>query len=77
MKRKGNAAPSLHPLSAASKCRMWAGTCLSAHFPPTTAAARMGSVGVRHAATARLDRKLRLGIKAQIRPADTNHPGGD
>ena len=38
---------------AASKCRMCAGPCLSAHLPPATAAARMESVGVRHAATAR------------------------
>ena len=53
MKRKGYAAPSLHPLSAASRCLRWAGTCLSAYLPPTTAAARIGSVGVRQAATAK------------------------
>ena len=74
MKRNGNAAPSLQPLSAASKCRMCAGTCLSAHFPPTTAAARMGSVGVRHAAMAREERKLRPGMRAYMSPAETNQP---
>ena len=60
-KRNGKAAPSLHPLSAA---RMCAGTCLSAHFPPTTAAARMGSVGVKQAAMARHGMKFRGGIRA-------------
>ena len=64
MYRNGNAAPSLHPDSAASKCLIWAGTCLSAHLPPTTAAARIGSVGVRHAATAKLHRKFRPGMSA-------------
>ena len=72
--RKGYAAPSLQPLSAASRWRRWAGTCLSAYLPPTTAAARMGSVGVRQAATARDDRKFSPGIRAKIRAADTNHP---
>ena len=64
MYRNGNAAPSLHPDSAASKCLIWAGTCLSAHLPPTTAAARIGSVGVRHAATAKLHKKFKPGMSA-------------
>lgn len=64
MNKNGKAAPSLQPLSAANKWRMCAGTCLSAHFPPMTAAARMGSVGVRHAATTRDERKSSPGIKA-------------
>lgn len=64
MYRKGKAAPSLQPLSAKSRCRKCAGTCLSAYLPPTTAAARMGSVGVRHAATANDERKLSPGMKA-------------
>ena len=53
---------------------MWTGTCLSAYLPPITAAARMGSVGVRQAATARLERKVRPGTRANMRAADTNHP---
>jgi hypothetical protein len=64
MNRKGNAAPSLQPHSAAKRCLIWAGTCFSAYLPPTTAAARMGSVGVRHAATARDERKLSFGMRA-------------
>lgn len=55
---------------------MCAGTCLSAYLPPITAAARIGSVGVRQAATAKLERKLRPGTRAKMRPADTNHPYG-
>jgi hypothetical protein len=43
-------------------------------LPPTTAAARIGSVGVRQAATARDDRKFSPGMRAKIRAADTNHP---
>lgn len=74
MYRNGKAAPSLQPLSAASRCRRWAGTCLSAYLPPTTAAARIGSVGVRHAATASDERKLRPGMRANIKPAETSHP---
>ena len=74
MNKNGYAAPSLQPLSAANKCRMCAGTCLSAHLPPTTAAAKMGSVGVKHAATTRDDRKLSPGIKAHMSPAETNQP---
>lgn len=74
MYKNGKAAPSLHPDSAASRCRKCAGTCLSAYFPPMTAAARIGSVGVRHAATARLLTKLRPGMRAKIKPAETNQP---
>ena len=74
MKRKGKAAPSLQPLSAANRWRKCAGTCLSAYLPPTTAAARMGSVGVRHAATTREERKLSPGISAYISAPDTNQP---
>ena len=62
--KNGKAAPSLQPLSAARRWRMCAGTCLSAHFPPTTAEAKIGSVGVKHAATARLEMKFRLGMRA-------------
>ena len=47
---------------------------MSAYLPPTTAAARMGSVGVRQAATARDDKKFSPGIRANMRAADTNHP---
>ena len=74
MKRNGNAAPSLQPLSAASRWRKCAGTCLSAYFPPTTAAARMGSVGVRHAATTRDERKLSPGMRAYMSAPETNQP---
>lgn len=47
---------------------------MSAHLPPTTADARIGSVGVRQADMARLERKLRPGIKAYMSPAHTNQP---
>ena len=60
--------------SAASRCRRCAGTCLSAYFPPIMAAARIGSVGVRQAATARDERKLRFGMNAYMKAADTNQP---
>jgi hypothetical protein len=39
-----------------------------------TAAARIGSVGVKQAATAREERNERPGIRAYIRPAETNQP---
>lgn len=72
--RKGNAAPSFDPDSACNKCRICAGTCLSANFPPTTACARMGSVGVRQAAMARAERNSILGKMAQTKSAEMSQP---
>lgn len=39
-----------------------------------TAAARIGSVGVKHAATARDERKFNPGIKAYMSAAEMNQP---
>lgn len=47
---------------------------MSAYFPPITAAARIGSVGVKQAPTARDERKDNPGIREYINPAETNHP---
>ncbi len=47
---------------------------MSAYLPPTTAAARMGSVGVRQAAMARQERKERPGMSTKMRLAETNQP---
>jgi len=45
---------------------------LSAYVPPMTADARIGSVGVRQADTAKLERKLRPGMKGYMSPVQTN-----
>lgn len=74
MYRKGKAAPSLLPLSAERRWRMWAGTCLSANLPPMTAWVKMGSVGVTPAATTSEARNVRSGIRPQMRRAETIHP---
>ena len=47
---------------------------MSAYLPPTTAAARIGSVGVRQAAMAKDDKKFKPGIRAKISPAETTQP---
>jgi hypothetical protein len=72
--RKGNAAPSFDPDSACNKCRICAGTCLSANLPPTTAWAKIGSVGVRQAAMARAERNSIFGKMAQTNSAETSQP---
>lgn len=74
MYKKGNAAPSLHPDSAANMCRTCAGTCFSANFPPITAWARIGSVGVTQAAMTSDERKLCPGSNPQIKRAVIIHP---
>jgi hypothetical protein len=72
--KKGNAAPSLQPDSADNKCLICVGTCFVANRPPTTACAKIGSVGVTQAAIARHVRNWRCGIIAHMRSAVTSQP---
>ena len=48
--------------------RTWEGTFFTAKFPPIIAAAKTGSVGVRHAEIASADTNVNEGNRAQISP---------
>lgn len=77
--RKGYAKPSFAADSAERRRRIWPGTFLTANLPPIIAAARIGSVGVRHAEMTNVDMKLRLGNNAFMIPVNQRHemPGLD